>query len=55
MSIYRPEFEAALKLLARISEAMAARGLPRPTLVGGGAVENSECKPDYIEFSAIFC
>lgn len=39
MSLYRPEFEAALRLLARISEAMAARGLPRPVLVGGAAVE----------------
>ncbi|MBX9730746.1 MAG: hypothetical protein K2X59_05405 [Sphingomonas sp.] len=36
---YRPEFEAALRLLAQASEAMVARGLPRPILVGGGAVE----------------
>ncbi|WP_188054308.1 hypothetical protein [Sphingosinithalassobacter sp. CS137] len=36
---WRPEFLAALRLLARVSEAMAARGLPRPVLVGGGAVE----------------
>jgi len=26
-------------MLARVSDAMAARGLPRPVLVGGGAVE----------------
>lgn len=39
MSVYRPEFEAALLILGRISEALAARGLPRPILVGGGAVE----------------
>jgi hypothetical protein len=36
---WRPEFLAALRLLARISEAMAARGFSRPVLVGGGAVE----------------
>ena len=36
---WRPEFLAALRLLARVSEAMAGRGLPRPVLVGGGAVE----------------
>lgn len=36
---WRPEFVAALRLLARASEAMATRGLPRPVLVGGGAVE----------------
>lgn len=38
-SPWRPEFEAALRLFARISEAMHARGLPRPILVGGAAVE----------------
>lgn len=38
-SPYRPEFEAALRLFARISEAMVAKGLARPVLVGGGAVE----------------
>lgn len=38
-SPWRPEFLAALRLLATISEALAARGLPRPILVGGGAVE----------------
>lgn len=36
---WRPEFLDALRMLARVSEAMAARGLPRPVLVGGGAVE----------------
>lgn len=39
MSLYRPEFEAALRLFARISEAMASQGLTRPILVGGAAVE----------------
>jgi hypothetical protein len=38
-SPWRPEFVAALRLLARLSDAMDARGLPRPVLVGGGAVE----------------
>lgn len=36
---WRPEFLEALRLFARVSEGMAARGLPRPVLVGGGAVE----------------
>ncbi|MEP6785035.1 MAG: hypothetical protein ABI898_04755 [Sphingomonadales bacterium] len=36
---YRPEFEAALRLFARVSEAMVARGLARPVLVGGAAAE----------------
>lgn len=36
---WRPEFLDALRLLARLSERMAKRGLPRPVLVGGGAVE----------------
>jgi hypothetical protein len=36
---WRPEFLDALHMLARVSEGMAARGLPRPVLVGGGAVE----------------
>lgn len=39
MSAYRPEFEAALRLLARVSEAMHERGLRRPILVGGAAAE----------------
>ncbi len=39
MSAYRPEFEAALRLFARVSEAMVRRGLPRPILVGGAAAE----------------
>ena len=38
-SPYRPEFEAALRLFARISEAMHERGLRRPILVGGAAAE----------------
>lgn len=36
---YRPEFEAALRLFARVSEAMKARGFSAPILVGGAAVE----------------
>ena len=39
MSGYRPEFEAALRLFARVSEAMKARGFEAPVLVGGAAVE----------------
>jgi hypothetical protein len=39
MSFYRPEFEAALALYARVSEAMRAAGRERPILVGGAAVE----------------
>ncbi len=39
MSLYRPEFKAALRLLASVSEAIVARGLPRPILVGGAAAE----------------
>jgi hypothetical protein len=38
-SPYRPEFEAALRLFARVSEAMKARGFRAPVLVGGAAVE----------------
>lgn len=38
-SPYRPEFEAALHLLARISSEMDAAGYRPPVLVGGGAVE----------------
>ncbi|HEY6817543.1 MAG TPA: hypothetical protein VI168_18555 [Croceibacterium sp.] len=39
MNHYRPEFAAALRLLAQVSEAMVARGLRRPILVGGAAAE----------------
>lgn len=39
MSSYRPAFEDALRLFARVSEAMKARGLLAPILVGGAAVE----------------
>jgi hypothetical protein len=38
-SPWRPELVAGLRLLARLSEAMHRRGLPRPILVGGAAVE----------------
>src|SRR5688572_11708180 len=38
-SPWRPEFVAALRLLGKVSEAMEGRGLSRPVLVGGGAVE----------------
>jgi hypothetical protein len=38
-SPYRPEFEAALRLLAQVSEAMHRRGFQRPVLVGGAAAE----------------
>lgn len=36
---WRAEFLKALELLAEVGEAMRARGLPRPILVGGGAIE----------------
>lgn len=36
---WRPEFLDALRMLARLCDAMDGRGLPRPVLVGGGAVE----------------
>ncbi|MFN3943406.1 MAG: hypothetical protein ACK4K7_00585 [Allosphingosinicella sp.] len=39
MSVYRPQFEQALRLFGRASEAMKARGLSAPVLVGGAAVE----------------
>ena len=39
MSPYRPEFEAALLLFARISGALVARNFTRPILVGGAAAE----------------
>ena len=38
-SPYRPEFEAALRLFAQVSEAMRTRGHEAPVLVGGAAVE----------------
>jgi hypothetical protein len=38
-SLYRPEFEAALRLLARISKAMDDAGYRPPVIVGGAAVE----------------
>ena len=38
-SPYRPEFVAALKLLAQVSDVMEKRGLSRPILVGGAAAE----------------
>ncbi|WP_430426883.1 hypothetical protein [Parasphingorhabdus sp.] len=39
MSVFRPEYEAALQLFAKVSEAMKAKGLNAPVLVGGAAVE----------------
>lgn len=36
---WRPELVTGLRLLARICDAMHRRGLPRPILVGGAAVE----------------
>ncbi|WP_338014313.1 hypothetical protein [Sphingomonas cavernae] len=39
MSIFRPEFETALRLFAQISDDVAISGFPRPVLVGGAAVE----------------
>jgi hypothetical protein len=39
MSVWRPEFEAALAVFAAISDEMAAHGAQRPILVGGAAVE----------------
>lgn len=38
-SPYRPEFLAALRLFAQVSEAMHLRGFQRPILVGGAAAE----------------
>ena len=38
-SPYRPEFEAALRLFARMSQEMAESGHARPILVGGAAAE----------------
>ena len=42
---WRPELVAGLRLLARISEALHRRGLPRPILVGGAAVEYYTASP----------
>lgn len=39
MSPWRPEFTAALRLFARVSEALRARGHEAPVLVGGAAAE----------------
>ena len=39
MNFYRPEFEAALRLFAKVSEDVERRGAARPILVGGAAVE----------------
>ena len=38
-SPFRPEFEAALTILARVGKRMKAQGCLLPVLVGGGAVE----------------
>lgn len=37
--MYRPQFEAALRLLARVSADLDDVGYRPPILVGGGAVE----------------
>jgi hypothetical protein len=39
VSVWRPEFEAALRVFAAVSETVEAAGFPRPVLVGGAAVE----------------
>ena len=39
MTIYRPEFETALRVFARASSALVAQGYEAPVLVGGAAVE----------------
>lgn len=39
MALFRPEFEAALRIFARVSRAMVEQGFAAPILVGGGAVE----------------
>lgn len=39
MSVYRPEFVAALTIFAAVSEEIEAKGFARPILVGGAAVE----------------
>lgn len=38
-AVYRPEFEAALRMFAKASTLMVAAGFEAPILVGGGAVE----------------
>lgn len=38
-STYRPEFEEALRLFAKVSEAVENAGFQRPILVGGAAAE----------------
>jgi hypothetical protein len=38
-SLYRPEFEAALRLFAQACEAMHRKGLQRPILIDGAAAE----------------
>lgn len=37
--LWRPQFLDALRLLARVSDAMAVQGISRPVLVGGAAAE----------------
>ncbi|MEG3164898.1 hypothetical protein U1701_09850 [Sphingomonas sp. PB2P19] len=39
MTVYRPEFETALRLFARASRLLVAQGYEAPILVGGAAVE----------------
>ena len=39
MSIFRPQFEDALIVFAKVSEAVEQAGFQRPILVGGAAVE----------------
>lgn len=39
MSIYRPEFEAALLVFGKVSKAVESAGFQPPVLVGGAAVE----------------
>jgi hypothetical protein len=39
MSIFRPEFEAALRVFGAVSASVDAAGYARPILVGGAAVE----------------
>lgn len=63
-SPYRPEFEAALRMLASMSQEMAEAGYSRPVLVGGAAVEYYSasaiatgdfdlCTPRQTQFEAI--